>query len=494
MSSFSFTSRDFDTIRTELLARAAVVFPEWTDRDPSDFGMLLLDLWAHNADVLNYYVDRAAGEAFLPSATQRESVLAIANLLDYTPRGRTSAVSAVSLQNTSSTSVAIAQYTPFVARNDNKTYQAFATVSASVPALSVASISLTEGTRYTEEVLTTSASGVSGQRYSLSRTNVDAASMFVYVYEDGVTQTQYRYVSNIIAAGTGDRAYSTYVAADGTVQIILGTALNGFIPPSGAKVTVTYVVCSGSEGNLPGNSVVGFSGSTPTGLSIVSSNAFSGGVDEESITSLKRSIPSAVSAQNRAVTAADYVALALQIPSVAKAAISFAPGLAAGGSASVGTNASVTVYPQVARSDYLTTASTSQTVDAATQLAVTSTLNPLACLGVTVLSASTIQWQPIDIIATVNVTSRYVQAWIRQAVSDALDELFDFDNVFFGQTLHLGQIYQIINNVDGVEYATVTRFDLQGSTAVQNQIFINSLKLPKKGTVVLNMSGGTTTF
>lgn len=488
-------TRDFSTIRADLLARAGAVFPEWTDRDPSDFGVMLLDSWAHAADVLNYYIDRAAGEASLTTATQRDSVLSIANLLDYTPRGRSSATASLTLQNTSNVLVAVSQFTPFAARNDSKSYQAYSATAASVPANSTVVIPVTEGTRYVEEVLTSSSTGIAGQRYTLSRTGVDTSTILCYVYEDGVTRTQYQFVSNISLAATGDRSFSTYTAGDGTIQIILGTALNGFVPPTGAKVTSTYAVCSGSAGNLPGGTITGFSSSTPMGIGIVTNGSFSGGLDEESIASMQRSIPSAVSAQNRAVTRSDYIALALQIPGVAKASLSFVPGLssASAGGASVGTNASVTIYPQAARSDFLTTTDTFQAVSAAMQANVVNTLQPLACLGVTVLSSSTIQWQGVDLIAQVFVEPRYVQAWVQAAVVSAIGSLFSFDNVIFGQLLHLGQVYQIINNVPGVQYVVITRFDKTGSTGVQTSILVDPLKLPKQGAVTLTMSGGTTT-
>jgi len=36
---FNYASRTYSTIRQDLLLRAAKVAPEWTDREPSDFGM-----------------------------------------------------------------------------------------------------------------------------------------------------------------------------------------------------------------------------------------------------------------------------------------------------------------------------------------------------------------------------------------------------------------------------------------------------------------------
>ena len=88
---FDFASRDYSNIRRDLLARAERTVPEWTDRDPSDFSMVLVDMWAYMGDILHYYIDRAAGESFLDTATQKESVLALANLFDYKPRNRTAA-------------------------------------------------------------------------------------------------------------------------------------------------------------------------------------------------------------------------------------------------------------------------------------------------------------------------------------------------------------------------------------------------------------------
>lgn len=494
MATFDYTTRDFETIRADMLDRASSIFPEWTDRDPSDFGMLMVDLWAHAADVMHYYIDRAAGESFLDTATQRESVVAIANLMDYVPRARTSAVSSVTLANSTSAAVVVPEYSTLIARYNNKAYKVFTSTSVTVPALSSTSAPITEGTRHVEDVLVSSSSGAVGQTYSLPTTGVDPTSVLAYVYEDGITPTLYYRVLRIAQAAAGERVYTTYAAPDGSVQIQFGTAINGFPPPVNSKITATYVECSGHDGNIPANSVSVFTGTSFTGITITGSATFSGGTDDESIDSLKRSIPMAVGAQGRAVTRSDFAALSIQVPGVAKAAIAYAPGLssASAGGASVGTNASVTIYPQAVRSDFLTTSDTSQTVSSDLQAMVVSTIQPLALLGVTVVAAPTISWTPIDIRLNLFVEDRYVQAAVAQEVSDALDELFAFDNVIFGQRLHLGQVYRIINNIFGVQYAVVTRFDTTGLTGVQTSILIDPVKLPKKGVYVITSSGGTT--
>lgn len=85
MATFDYTSRDYISIRQDLITRSARLIPEWDTTDASEFGNVFIDLWAYMGDVLHFYIDRAASETFLDTATQRESVLAIANLMDYSP-------------------------------------------------------------------------------------------------------------------------------------------------------------------------------------------------------------------------------------------------------------------------------------------------------------------------------------------------------------------------------------------------------------------------
>jgi hypothetical protein len=484
MAAFDYTSRDFDTIKRDLLARANRVFPEWTDRDPSDFGMLLVDLWAYSADVLHYYIDRAAGEAFLPTAQQRESVLAIANLLDYTPRGRSGAFAELTLTNSTNADVVIPALTEFVARHDGKTYFCYTENGGTVPALSSVVISVYEGALVQNESLAVS-NGRPGQRFSLFQRGVVDRSIVVTVDEGDGAPRQYRRVPSLAAADTGERVFYTNTAADGTTEVVFGNAVNGLIPPSGSPITATYSYSSGLEGNLPQNSIVSFKAVPPQGIGIASSTQFVGGVDEEGIDSMKTSIPIVIGAQNRAVTRSDFVALTLQVSGVAKASVDFVP--------TVGGNASVTVFPQPQRGDYLTTGDTFQTVSAELQQDVVDFLQPLALLGVDVLCAPQVDWQPVDLHVTVHVNSRYVSNWVKQDVEKAIDTLFAFDNVFFGQRLTLGQVYRLILDVPGVDYCEVTLFDLAGDTAVSTDILIDELELPKKGTVLVSPVGGITT-
>jgi len=86
-----YTSRDYTSLVNDLLTLIPSYLPEWTDRSPGDFGIILLELFAYVGDVISFYTDRIANEAFIGTAQQRSSILNIATLLDYTPHGNVAA-------------------------------------------------------------------------------------------------------------------------------------------------------------------------------------------------------------------------------------------------------------------------------------------------------------------------------------------------------------------------------------------------------------------
>ena len=483
---FDYANRDYDTIKRDLLARAERVFPDWTERDPSDFGMVLLDLWAYAADVTHYYADRAATESFLDTATQRSSVLAIANLLDYYPRGRSSAQGTVTVENTTGGDFIVAADTEFIARNNDNTYYCFAQDQVTISNDTSAPVNVGEGTMIEEEVLTDDSSGQPGQTYALASAKAAGATVRIDVYEDGVNAVPYSYVSRLSATSPGQRVFTTRTSIDNLIEIQFGSTLAGYVPPTGATITATYAATSGRLGNLPVDAVSGFKNATTPGTKVLSSTVFTGGVDEESIASMKQSIPSAVSTQDRAVTYNDFVALAQTVEGVSKATIDFTQGA---GSA----DNTVTIYCQAYRDDYLTTSDTFQIVDTDLRTLVENVVQPRALLGTTVDTAVQVDYELIDITATVFVNAKAVNSTVDTAVNQALEELFAFDNVQFGQLLHLGQVHRIVLNVPGVDYVTVSKFDLVAGSGVQNTITVPPLELPRVGTLALTFSGGITT-
>ena len=108
-----YTSRDFASIKTDLLRRASSQIPEWTTQASPDFANMLVDLWAYMGDVQNYYIDRAYRESYINTATLRSTVLSLAKMMGYTANVMTSSRATVSVSNSSSASITLPKGTVF---------------------------------------------------------------------------------------------------------------------------------------------------------------------------------------------------------------------------------------------------------------------------------------------------------------------------------------------------------------------------------------------
>ncbi len=74
---------DYASFRRLMLDRMAVTTPGWTERNPADLGVTLVEVLAYAADRLAYQLDATGTEATLATARQRTSVRRHARLVDY---------------------------------------------------------------------------------------------------------------------------------------------------------------------------------------------------------------------------------------------------------------------------------------------------------------------------------------------------------------------------------------------------------------------------
>ena len=90
-----YTSRDYETIKQDMIDRIPQHLPEWRNRSEHDFGIVLIELFATMGDMLSFYIDRAANESSIQTAFLRESVLSFADLVGYVPEDMVPAVGSV---------------------------------------------------------------------------------------------------------------------------------------------------------------------------------------------------------------------------------------------------------------------------------------------------------------------------------------------------------------------------------------------------------------
>ena len=93
----SYLAKDYDSFRRMMLDRMAATIPAWSDRNPADLGVTLVELLADVADRASYFQDAVATESHLPLARLRASILRHARLLNYAADHGANARTAVSL-------------------------------------------------------------------------------------------------------------------------------------------------------------------------------------------------------------------------------------------------------------------------------------------------------------------------------------------------------------------------------------------------------------
>jgi Baseplate J-like protein len=457
--SVDYTSRDYSAILTDMTNLIPIFSPTWTNRDPADFGMTLLELFAYMGDILNYYIDRTANEALITSATQRQTVLQIANLIGYAPTNSTASTVTLTFQNSTASSItlpALTQVATSLISNGTTTQVVFETNSAlTVPAKSgatngSATVVATQGQTVSNEIIGVS-DGTPSQTYALSNTSVINGTVNVTI--NGVA---YQSVQYLIDSNGYDPVFSTNTDADGITYVTFGDSVSGRVPPNGAQVYATYRVGGGVIGNVASNTIKYVinvpSGTIPAGLTVSNQDivvsgdgAATGGADAESTDSIRINAPKSIRAINRAVSLSDYSYIAVQASGVAKAI------------ATADVYTSVTLYLAPAGDPGVAS-------DNVTPTSVFNNLTPkvLSSLIDKAPANTTITFQPPKyvgayLVVNITVAPQYKQSSVVSNVTSAINNLFYIDNVIFNDTIAVSDVYQTISSVDGVAYQQIQK-------------------------------------
>ena len=79
-----YTSRDFDSIKQDLVAYSKRYYPDtFRDFNEASFGSLMLDTVAYVGDILSFYLDYNINETFLDSATEYDNVIRLSRQMGY---------------------------------------------------------------------------------------------------------------------------------------------------------------------------------------------------------------------------------------------------------------------------------------------------------------------------------------------------------------------------------------------------------------------------
>ena len=441
-----YTSRDFTAIRAQLVGLAKGLMPEWeTAGEAPDFGTLILELFAYMGDVIHFYIDRTASEAFLGTAIRRQSVLYIADMLGYVPIGQQAAVVRllVSLDSNAEAPITL----PSGTRVHNETDDANNLIVFEL----AGDLTLTPGDvdveAFADEGVTMNneflgiGQGIPSSEYLIQDKGVIFGSISVTSQEAGRT-VNWSFTSLLSLARPNQSVFTTFTDDQMLTHVVFGDNASGRIPPVGANLYVTYRFGAGAAANLlPADSIsVLVSPTNIDTFGVVVRNPESplGGTDPESVESMRYSIPRAAGRiKSRAVTLNDYADLALQVPGIAK---SIAHG-------TVYTAVYVRIAPigGDATDTYMGELCDSVEAYMADKVIVGSTVYAEP----TSVSAL---WQNVYIRMTVHVMEGYNRTLVRQAVDSTVRLVLAFDSVDFGTRISIGSMYRAALSVQGVEW------------------------------------------
>lgn len=480
--SVDYTSRDFEGLKQTLLDFAAVRFPDWKPSSEGDFGVLMIELLSYVGDLLSYYVDRAQNEAYLPTATQRSSVLQIASLLGYRPNNGTPARGTVylkTLETSPATSVPAGTrlLTEYVSDLDSPIFFETETTLL-VPANGGSSVAFTvvEGETKKDETsggpLTLgSSNGLASQSFRLPHPKVYEDSVQVFVGGE-----EWIYIDHLLDADPTEKRFTLITSADGYTTIQFGDGINGAIPAIGLDVATLYRVGVGALGNVAAGTVIGIFDELPGVIvelnaddSTSTSTEMTGGADPESTKQIRNNAPKVFATQQRAINPVDYEAFALSVPGVSKA------------NATAGTFSSVSLF--VVGPDGLT--ATSRLLDAVQAELATRTL---AGVTTSVASATTVG---VNVTASIVARPTYSRLQVEFDAAQAVKDVLSFDYRDIGDTLTVSDVYSKIMSLPGVLSANVSL--MARADAVQSgttDIQFLPYELGTQGTVTLTSTGG----
>ena len=465
-----YQSRDFSSIRTDLINLIPNFAPQWTSRDDTDFGIVLIDLFAYMGDMLSYYIDRAANEAFISTATQRETVLSLARILGYTPTQPLPSQYDLVVTNNSTLSTTMvktnAQFATDPDADGNQIvfeYLGSDTVVTTNP--STITVRVSEG-----QTVAAKQVGISdGTPYQSFPVYDDQ-----YVYASSLSvqagTTPFTRVDNIVDYGPTDNVYSTYYDPNNVLYIRFGDNASGKIPASTTTITASYRKGYGSKGNVGATTITNVvSNSTgDTGTFTVANTTATpavSGRDPESTDSIRIHAPSSLRTINRAISISDYATIAQQSSTVAKAN-AVADNLSSVIVYVVGNNWDTGSFDSTG----LSTVKSYYT--GKTPPGTTVTVLP----GTIVYPAVAVS---LNVLPTTNIANAKAQAL------SALSTLFSFDNVTFNDVFYQGDIKKALLSVPGVNNVDVTGLERRttstttASTTANPAVYFYVNEVPK---------------
>ena len=325
------TELDFDQIKKNL-KNFLKQQTEYTDYDFEGSGLsVLLDVLAYNTHYNAMNAHYSLNEAFLDSAQIRGNVVTRAKLLGYTPRSALSPRATVTITvdisgenqatKDANTSLTLPRGTKLKAQVQGETHNFVVLDNHSADPtndiFTFNNVTVVEGTY--KSLLYRVDNDIENQKFQLGDKDADTSTLRVRVQqnEEASAYDVYTKFESLLNVDSTSQIYYLQENPSELFEVYFGDGIIGRKPINNNIVTLDYVFTKGEEANGASvfsavDQVAGAGNANFNITSITTTQAAAGGVEKESLESIRFNAPLTFTAQNRAVTSDDYRAILLK--------------------------------------------------------------------------------------------------------------------------------------------------------------------------------------
>lgn len=496
-----YLARDYASFRKALIDLIPAKLPEWTDRSEANFGIVLIELFAYMADILSYYQDSIANEAFLATAQERRSVIQHLRLIGYEmapaapATGRLNVIVGNNVNDTVEIRPGDQFSTPSTAERTSMLFEyvdtkplvldlsklvagtALKPDGSPDPNFKMAAnaIPVTEGRSIANEVVG-AADGSPNRQFQLAQPRALAGSLQI-VTQTNPPSAPWTQRDTLAYSSGADRDFTVQIDENDISTVMFGDGLYGQIPPAAVQILASYRTGGGTAGNVGASQINSITKSAQLqvlGAKIFNTLPASGGAERESIEQAIKFAPTVFSSMRRAVTGQDYVARAKQYPGVSKAR------------AEAGNWNSVRLYVaptgagdlpnDILKRDLLAYFEDKRMLTTSVQIE-----NP--------------DYPRIIVTADIGPRSVFNHDDVLSDARSTVAALFAFESVDFGQVIYLSNLYQALEARPGVDHVFISQFaraDDPNAIAADGRIVLSANEIPvlRDADLTITVSGG----
>lgn len=426
-----YVDRSYLQIKQRVLQDMQVLTPEITDHTESNPYVTMLSIWAGIAEMLGYYIDNSAREAHLSQARLFWSGVKIANAYDYRIHSYLASTGEVTFKiNKPAPQDIVIPLNTEVRTESGIKY--FSVNEGKIERGNTETTITFKQFENVPQVALGRSDGTANQVFKIEDKVLD------YTTTIRVGSDVYSIQDTLALSLPTDKHFVQSVDEKKTPVIKFGDGVNGAIPENGSEITLEYQKTEGAEGNTGAYTINKLISQIALPIGIDSIEVYnkertSGGSDVETLQQLQRRIPKSLRTLQRAVTKQDFIDVTELKSGVSKAGVTY----------ECGKPVNIYIVPDgggVASNSLLE--ETRQWIED----------RRLITIGVRVQRAGELR---ILLGIEINVLPQFPRALTIERVKQNLADFLSYKNQEIAGEVHLSDIYQIVENTQGVKNSVV---------------------------------------